>query len=178
MRISVFGLGYVGSVSAACLSRDGHEVIGVDLNQAKVDLIQRGRSPVVEPGLSELIAAGRARGNLQARNCAKSAVLETDISFICVGTPSHADGSLNLSHVERICEQIGSALRAKRGAHIVVVRSTMLPGTMRTIVIPTLEKVSGKRACADLGVCINPEFLREATAIFDYDNPPKIVIGA
>src|SRR5262249_31474114 len=178
MRISVFGLGYVGSVTAACLSRDGHDVIGVDLNQAKVDLIQRGRSPVVEPGLPELIAAGRAKGNLQARTCARSAVLETDISFICVGTPSHTDGSLNLSYVDRTCEQIGAALRAKQGFHIVVVRSTMLPGTMRTIVVPTLEKVSGRRACLDFGVCINPEFLREATAIFDYDNPPKIVIGA
>ncbi|TMQ72737.1 MAG: nucleotide sugar dehydrogenase [Candidatus Eisenbacteria bacterium] len=177
-RISVFGLGYVGSVSAACLSRDGHDVIGVDLNQAKVDLIQQGRSPIVEPGLSELIAAGRAQGTLQAWTCAKNAVLETDISFVCVGTPSHADGSLNLSQVKRTCEDIGDALRVKQGFHIVVVRSTMLPGTMRAIVVPTLEKVSGKRAGIEFGVCINPEFLREATAIFDYDNPPKIVIGA
>src|SRR5438105_5563189 len=156
MRISVFGLGYVGSVSAACLSRDGHDVIGVDLNQAKVDLIQQGRSPIVELGLSELIAAGRAKNNLQAQVCAKSAVLETDISFICVGTPSHADGSLNLSHVKRICEQIGAELREKQGFHIVVARSTMLPGTMRTLVVPTLEKTSGKRAGVDFGVCINP----------------------
>jgi GDP-mannose 6-dehydrogenase len=177
MRISIFGLGYVGSVAAACLSRDGNDVIGVDADTVKVDLINQGASPIVEPGLRELIAAGRQSGRLRATCDPAFAVYNSDLTFVCVGTPSRANGSLNLDYVSRACEQIGEALTGKSGFHVVVARSTMLPGTVRSVVIPALERGSGKRAGTGFGVCVNPEFLREGTAIYDFDNPPKTVIG-
>jgi GDP-mannose 6-dehydrogenase len=177
MRISIFGLGYVGAVSAGCLAKDGHEVIGVDPTEAKVDLINRGQTPIIESDIGEIIARAVKGKLLRATADIADAFNNSDLSLICVGTPSLANGGLDLSFVRRVCEQIGEQLRNKKTFHIVVVRSTMLPGTMRGVVIPTLEKVSGKTAGKDFGVCINPEFLREGTAVFDFYNPPKTVIG-
>lgn len=177
MRISVFGLGYVGAVSAACLARDGHSVIGVDPNQTKLDLINSGRSPIVEAGLEELIRAAVAAGRLRAVRDARTAIAESDLSLVCVGTPSEANGSLNLRYVEAVCKEIGACLAGKPGYHTVVMRSTILPGTMRNTVIPAIETASGGTAGRDFGICNNPEFLREGTAIADYDHPPKTVIG-
>src|SRR5260370_3732488 len=178
MRISIFGLGYVGSVSAECLARNGHQVIGVDSDRHKVDLINQGASPIIEPGLRELLSELAKGGGLGATTDVSDAVMNTDVSFVCVGTPSRENGSLNLDYVKRVCEQIGKVLAEKGAFHVVVARSTMLPGTVRSLVIPTLEEFSGKPIGSDYGVCVNPEFLREGTAIYDYDNPPKTVVGA
>lgn len=177
MRISVFGMGYVGVVCAACFARRGHEVIGVDVNAAKVADIRQGRAPIVEPGLSELLMEVAGRG-LQATTSVAEAIAGSDLSFIAVGTPSKPNGDLDLSHVREVCGQIGVALREKADGHIVVIRSTVLPGTLRDIVIPTLEASSGKRAGSGFRVAVNPEFLRECTAIQDFDNPPFTIIGA
>ena len=177
MKISIFGLGYVGAVSAGCLATDGHEVVGVDPNKTKVDLINEGKTPIIEKDIGEMIAAAVAAGRLRATTDVRQAVMDTDISLICVGTPSQLNGNLDLSYVRRVCEEIGSALRDKPAFHVVVARSTMLPGSMRNVVIPTLESYSGKQAGVDFGVCNNPEFLREGTAVYDYYHPPKTVIG-
>lgn len=177
MRISMFGLGYVGAVSAGCLARDGHEVIGVDPYQPKVDLINRGSTPVIEKEIGEIIGQAVASGALRATADAEEAVHTTELSMICVGTPSQLNGSLDLKYVRNVCEQIGAALKEKGGFHLVVARSTMLPGSMKAVVIPTLEEYSGKQAGVDFGVCNNPEFLREGTAVYDFDHPPKTVIG-
>ena len=177
MRISIFGLGYVGAVSAGCLASDGHQVIGVDPNQTKVDLINTGVSPIIENDIGEMIAKAVAAGTLRATTSVAAAVQGSDLSLICVGTPSQLNGNLDLSYVRRVCEEIGVALREKGSFHVVVARSTMLPGSMRNVVIPTLEQASGKTAGVDFGVCNNPEFLREGTAVFDYYHPPKTVIG-
>jgi GDP-mannose 6-dehydrogenase len=178
LKISIFGLGYVGAVSAGCLAHEGHDVIGVDPNPDKVGLVNAGRSPIIEHGLDAIIATAVEEGRLRAVAAAHAAVAATELSLICVGTPSCPNGSLDLGYVRRVCEQIGAALRTQRGFHVVVVRSTMLPGSVRELVIPTLEAQSGRRAGADFGVCINPEFLREGTAVSDFYNPPKTVIGA
>lgn len=178
MRISVFGLGYVGSVSAACLANEGHEVIGVDPNGPKVDLINDGKAPIVERDLAELVAETVARKCLRATTDAQEAIENTDFSFICVGTPSQANGNLELKYVRQVSLEIGRALRSLSDFHVVVARSTMLPGSMKSVVIPTLEEASEKRSGVDFGVCLNPEFLREGTAVADYRNPPKTVIGA
>jgi len=177
MRISIFGLGYVGAVSAGCLAKDGHSVIGVDPYQPKVDLINAGKTPVIEKDIGEIMQKAVADGLLIATQDVSRAVFDTDISLICVGTPSQTNGSLDLKYVRKVCEEIGAALKEKEGFHVVVARSTMLPGSMRSIVIPVLEASSGKQAGVDFGVCNNPEFLRESTAVFDYYNPPKTVIG-
>lgn len=177
MDVSIFGLGYVGAVSAACLATEGHNVIGVDPNQTKVDLINSGRTPIIEADIAEMIAAAVQSGHLSAMTEVHKAVHSSDISLICVGTPSQLNGNLDLSYVRRVCEQIGEGLREKNSHHVVVARSTMLPGSMRAVVIPTLEASSGKTAGVDFGVCTNPEFLREGTAVWDYYNPPKTVIG-
>lgn len=177
MRISIFGLGYVGAVSAGCLATDGHDVIGVDPNQTKVDLINKGVTPIIEKDIGEMIGATAASGKLRATTDVHEAVMGSDISLICVGTPSMLNGNLDLSYVRRVCEEIGAAIKDKPGFHVVVARSTMLPGSMRNVVIPTLEQASGKKATVDFGVCNNPEFLREGTAVYDYYNPPKTVIG-
>ncbi len=177
LDISIFGLGYVGAVSAGCLASDGNHVIGVDPNPAKVEMINAGRSPIVEDRMEEIIAAGVASKALRATTSADDAVKVSDISLICVGTPSQNNGSLDLRYVKRVCEEIGEALREKRSYHVVVARSTMLPGSMRELVIPTLQEASGLTAGVDFGVCINPEFLRESTAVSDYYHPPKTVIG-
>ncbi len=177
MRISVFGLGYVGSVSAGCLADDGHEVVGVDPLPAKVDLINRGQSPIIETDIGEIIAATAKAGRLRATSDPVQAIRETELSFVCVGTPSQANGNLDLRYIRRICEQIGEALKSKSTRHTIVIRSTILPGTMHKIVIPTLEEFSGKKAAVDFGVCNNPEFLREGSAVKDFRCPPKTVIG-
>lgn len=178
MKISIFGLGYVGVVSAACLARDGHEVLGVDINTTKVGMINDGLSPIVEPGLSELIAEGRRNERLSASADAASAIDGAQVSFVCIQTPSAANGSLDLRYVVRVAEEIGSALRGKTDFHVVVFRSTMLPTTMERLVMPMLEERSGKKAGVDFGVAYHPEFLREGTAIKDYSQPPRTVIGA
>lgn len=177
MRISIFGLGYVGAVSAGCLAGDGHEIIGVDPNQTKVDLINKGSSPIIEKDIGEMIAVASADRLLRATGDVREAVMGSDMSLICVGTPSQSNGNLNLSHVRMVCEQIGAAIKDKNAFHVVAARSTMLPGSMRNVVIPTLEEFSGKQAGTGFGVCNNPEFLREGTAVYDYYNPPKTVIG-
>jgi len=178
MKISIFGLGYVGCVSAACFARDGHEVIGVDVSSIKVDIINGGRSPIVEPGIDELIRRAVEAGRLRATIDAAEAVHGSDVSLVCVGTPSHANGSLDLTYVKRACQQIGEALATKPRYHIVVARSTMLPGTVEQTLVPTLEVYSGKRAGRDFGVAINPEFLREGTSVYDFDHPPFTLVGA
>jgi GDP-mannose 6-dehydrogenase len=177
MKISVLGLGYVGAVSAGCLARDGHEVIGVDPERVKVDLINSGRSPIIEKDIGGIIAEQAAAGRLSATTDLESAVRNTDLALVCVGTPSMPNGGIDLRYVRRVCEQIGRVIATHPGAPVIVMRSTMLPGSMREVVIPTLEKFSGKRAGEEFGVCINPEFLREGTAVHDYYHPPKTVIG-
>jgi GDP-mannose 6-dehydrogenase len=177
LKISVFGLGYVGAVSAGCLAYEGHDVVGVDPVQTKVDLINRGQSPIVETDLGEIITATSKAGRLRASGDPSQAIRETELSLVCVGTPSQANGNLDLRYIRRICEQIGEALKSKNGRHTVVIRSTILPGTMRKIVIPLLEKFSGKNAAVEFGVCNNPEFLREGSAVNDFRCPPKTVIG-
>src|SRR5258706_1027968 len=177
MKLSVWGLGYVGTVSAGCLAEEGHEVIGVDSEPAKVDLVNAGKPRINEKDIGQIIERQVAAGRLSATTDAAVAVRQTDLYLICVGTPSRSNGDIELSYVRRVCEQIGTALRDHQGAPVVVIRSTMLPGTMRNVVIPTLEACSGRRAGDEFGVCINPEFLREGTAVHDLFHPPKTVIG-
>ncbi len=177
MKLSIFGLGYVGSVSAALFADAGHSVLGVDPNRDKVDLINDGRPPVVEAGLSELVAKAAASGRLSAMQEGRQAVHDTELSIICVGTPSNHNGSLDLTYLRRVCQEIGAALADKDDYHVVVIRSTMLPGTMESVVVPTLQEHSGKSAGDDFGVCVNPEFLREGSAVHDFLHPPKTVIG-
>jgi len=177
VNISIFGLGYVGAICAGCLANDGHMVVGVDLVASKVDLLNRGLSPIVEDEIGAIIAGNVRSGRLRATQSATEAILETDLSFVCVGTPSQSNGNLDLRYIQRICEEIGEELRLKASHHVVIIRSTILPGTMKGLVIPTLEKVSGKRAGVDFGVCANPEFLREGSSVRDFRSPPKTVIG-
>ena len=177
MKISIFGLGYVGTVSAGCLAREGHEVIGVDPVRTKVDLVNAGRSPVIEAEIGEIIATAVKSGSLRATADQDQALRETELSFVCVGTPSQVNGNLDVAYVRRVCELIGQTLKTKSTRHTVVIRSTILPGTMHGIVIPVLEEYSGKKAGVDFGVCNNPEFLREGSAVMDFNFPPKIVIG-
>src|SRR5947209_4728783 len=176
--ISVFGLGYVGTVTAACLAHKGNSVVGVDLSPSKVEALQSGRSPVVEPRVSELVAECTKACRLHATSDAASAVRKTDISFLCVGTPSLRNGKLDLGHIEPVCCQIGEALKEKDSFHLVVLRSTVLPGTAESIVVPTLEEASGRRMGKDFGVCVNPEFMREGTAVADFLEPAMTIIGA
>jgi len=177
LRVSIFGLGYVGTVSAGCLAKDGHEVVGADPVRTKVDLINSGQSPIIETTIGEIITSAVRSGLLRATEDVGEAIRETDLSFVCVGTPSQNNGNLDLHFVRRVCEQIGRALGQKAERHVVVIRSTILPGTMHTLVIPTLEEFSGKKAGVDFGVCHNPEFLREGSAVEDFYHPPKTVIG-
>ena len=177
MKISIFGMGYVGAVSAGCLAGEGHEIVGVDPVQTKVDLINQGQTPIIEKDIGQLIRTGIENGRLRATTSAEEAVHATDISFVCVGTPSQLNGNLDLKYIRRVCEKIGNAIQSKARRHVVVIRSTILPGTMRDVVIPVLEESSGLKAGKDFGVCNNPEFLREGTAVYDFHNPPKTVIG-
>src|SRR5258707_11543788 len=170
-------MGYVGTVSAGCLAQNGHEVIGVDPVRAKVDLINAGQSPIIEAEIGKVISEAVKSGRLRATDNQDEAINQTELSFVCVGTPSQNNGNLDLTYIRRVCELIGRALKNKRARHTVVIRSTILPGTMRDIVIPTLEEYSGKKAGTDFGVCNNPEFLREGSAVMDFNFPPKTVIG-
>lgn len=177
MNIAVFGLGYVGCVSTACFARDGHRVIGVDINPEKIESIRAGQSPIIEPGLDDLVQQGVEAGRIEATDDAGYAVGRADVAMICVGTPSHPNGSLDLTYVERVSQDVGRALADKSPYTVIVVRSTMLPGSAQERVIPILESTSGKQAGEDFGFCVNPEFLREGTAIPDFDHPPYTVIG-
>jgi GDP-mannose 6-dehydrogenase len=176
--VSIFGLGYVGSVTGACLARLGHRVLGVDINPEKVMILESGHSPIVEPGLQDIVAYENKACRLHATTDTKSAVLHSEISLICVGTPSQRNGKLDLSHIDRVCHEIGEALRQKNEFHLVVLRSTILPGTTESVIIPILEAASGKRAGSDFAVCFNPEFIREGTAVADFFEPPFTVLGA
>jgi GDP-mannose 6-dehydrogenase len=177
MKITVFGLGYVGAVSAGCLARHGHQVIGVDVNPRKVASVNDGQAPVLEPGLPEAIAEAVESGRLRATQDAAEAVGASDVSLVCVGTPSGSQGSLDLTAMERVCTDIGAALPATERRHTVVIRSTVLPGTTEEVVIPALERSSGLRAGRDFGVAVNPEYLREGSGVADFDSPEKTVIG-
>lgn len=178
MRISVIGIGYVGAVTSACLSSEGHKVIAVDKDFRKISCIADGRSPIVEKNLEDLISRSLQAGRLEATQDICYAVMNSDMTLIAVGTPSLEDGSLNLAYIEAACREIGEALQKKDGFHSVVLRSTVIPGTGQNIAIPTLEKTSGKIMGKDFGFAVNPEFLREGSAVDDFFNPPKIVIGA
>ena len=178
MDIAIFGLGYVGAVSAACLSKAGHTVVGVDLNEGKVELINAGKSPVFERGVDQMIAQAVAEGRLRATTDPRAAICDSELALVCVGTPSRGNGDLDLSHVRRVCRDIAEALRTKVGFVAIVIRSTILPGTLRNTIIPTLEGGSGKKAGRDFGVGFFPEFLRESTAVDDFYHPPKVVIAA
>ena len=178
MRISIYGLGYVGAVSLGCLVRDGHDLIGVDIDQTKLDLIKDGKPPIVEEGMSELSELVANSGRLQVTTDANYALQNTDLSFICVGTPSLANGGQDLGAMIRLSEQLGEALKEKDSYHILVVRSTIVPGAVEDTITPILEKHSGKTCGKDFDVCFQPEFLREGSSIKDYDNPPMTVVGS
>ncbi|WP_422049394.1 nucleotide sugar dehydrogenase [Shimia sp.] len=177
-NISIFGIGYVGVVAAACLAKDGHKVIAVDVDRGKIDAINAAISPIVENGLDALVKEVVEAGRLEATDDVQYAINHSDASFVCVGTPSAADGSVGLKYVESACENIGRAIAAKPSFHSVIIRSTIVPGSTEGTCIPTLERFSGKSAGADFGVGYYPEFLRESTAIEDYYDPGLIVFGA
>ncbi|MEP6657198.1 MAG: nucleotide sugar dehydrogenase [Betaproteobacteria bacterium] len=178
MDISIFGLGYVGAVSLACLARDGHRVIGVDIDPAKLALIRDGRTPVVEEGMIDLMAAAAASGRVQVTSDVREAVLESEVSLICVGTPSASNGSQDQTAILGLARDIGRVLRAKTEPHVLVFRSTLAPGTVEDVIRPLVEKESGKRDGQDFHLCFQPEFLREGTSIRDYDKPPFTIVGA
>ncbi len=175
--ISIFGLGYVGAVTAACFASRGYRVIGVDPNPLKVDRIQSGLSPIVEAEIQEIITAAKSAGLITATLDATEAILNSDISFISVGTPSQRNGKLDLSHIRNVCTDIGRSLKQKSSFHWIVLRSTVLPGTTESVAVPAIEAASGKKAGLDFQVCFNPEFLREGTAVSDFFNPPFTVVG-
>lgn len=176
--VSVFGLGYVGCVTAACLADRGFGIVGVDVAESKVALLNAGQATIVEEGIADLVRRGHAAGRLRATTSVADAVASTDVSLICVGTPSLPNGNLNLEYVERVSAQIGEALAGKATRHTVVVRSTVFPGTTASLVRPALERASGKRAGADFGLSMNPEFLREGSSIRDFYAPPFTIVGA
>lgn len=178
MKISVFGLGYVGAVSMVCLARDGHDVVGVDVDPIKLDLLRSGRSPIVEEGIQELTRDVVASGRVTVTADVAAAIEATELSFVCVGTPSSQNGSQNLDAIRSVMKSIGEALARKPGFHVVVLRSTVQPGTLAGVVKPILETASGKKVDADFGLCFQPEFLREGSSIKDYDRPPLTIVGA
>jgi GDP-mannose 6-dehydrogenase len=177
-RISIFGLGYVGAVSLACLARDGHEMTGVDIDPAKLEMLRRGQAPIVETGIQELTRNVVRTGKVTVTDSVHDAILATDVSLVCVGTPARANGSQNLDAITRIAEQIGAVLPDKTTHHVIVIRSTVKPGTVEEVVQPALEAASGLKAGVDFSLCFQPEFLREGTSIHDYDHPPISVVGA
>lgn len=176
--ISIFGLGYVGSVMAACFAHQGHRVIGVDVNPAKVEMLDSGRSPIIEAQMDELVSEGHQSCRLHATTDVGAAVEETQITFVCVGTPSQRSGKLDVSHVENVSREIGHALRRKSGYHWIVIRSTLIPGTTESVVIPLIQEFSGKCTGEDFTVGYNPEFMREGTAVADFFEPPYTVLGS
>ena len=178
MKISIFGLGYVGAVSLACLARDGHQVIGVDIDPDKLTLIREGRTPVVEEGMVDLMASAAASGRVSVTNDVGAAIQSSDLSFICVGTPSAANGSQDQGALIRVTRAIGAALRAKSTPHLVAYRSTVVPGTVEETLCSILESESGKRAGEGFDVVFQPEFLREGSSIRDYDNPSFTIVGS
>ena len=178
LAISVFGLGYVGSVSAACFASMGHRVVGVDLSAAKVEMVENGRSPIIEARMNELVAEGNRSCRLHATTDSAAAVLGSDVSFVCVGTPSLRNGKLDLSHIEKVAREIGAALKQKKSGHTFVLRSTVLPGTTESVLVPILERESGRRAGIDFAVIYNPEFMREGSAVADFLQPPYTILGA
>jgi len=178
MNISIFGLGDVGTVSLGCLARDGHRVIGVDLDPTKQALIRAGKTPIIEADMQELIAHGVKSGRIEVTDDAVDAVHRTDLSFMCVGTPARPNGSQDLAAIERLSTQLGDALKTKHDHHLVVIRSTVFPGTVEGVIQPLLETHAGKRAGVDFSLCFQPEFLREGSSIRDYDHPPYTVVGA
>jgi GDP-mannose 6-dehydrogenase len=177
MRVAVIGLGYVGTTTAACLAARGHEILGVDVNAVKAEMIGRGESPVIEDGIAERLTAAVGQGRLRATTSAARVAAETDVSLVCVGTPSRPNGSLDLDHLVHAVETVGRSLGGSDRYHVVAIRSTMLPGTVDGILIPALERTSGRRAGHDFGVCANPEFLREGDAVRDFEDPPFTLIG-
>ena len=177
MDIAIFGLGYVGSVSAACLAAGGHRVVGVDVDSRKLDMIRRGQAPVAEPGLDELLGRMVAAGRITVTEDTAAAVAQASVSLVCVGTPSLRNGSLDSTYLQRVIEAIGQALAQSTSYHVVAVRSTLLPGVLANRLIPLLERASGRRCGENLGVCVNPEFLREGSAIRDFEQPPFTIIG-
>lgn len=176
-RVSVFGLGYVGCVSAACLSESGNEIVGVDVNATKVAMVNAGTSPIVEERVGELFARAARAGRLRATTSVAEAIHQTSVSLVCVGTPSRHNGAIDLSHITRVCEEIGGALRTKDTWHTVAFRSTMIPGTTECLLTGLLETASGKEAGVDFGIVMNPEFLREGTAVRDFRQPPFTLVG-
>ena len=176
-RISIFGLGYVGAVSLACLARDGHQVTGVDIDPVKLELIRNRKSPILEEGIQELMRDVVNSGRVTVTNDAMQAMQDTELSFVCVGTPSAANGSQDLTAILRLTEQIGAALKLKDEFHTIVIRSTVQPGTVEEKIEPILERASGKKSGVDFGVCFQPEFLREGSSIRDYDHPPYTIVG-
>ncbi len=177
-RVAVFGMGYVGCVTAACLARDGHQVIGVDVDSQKIDRVNAGDPPVSEPGLPEILRSAIAQGRLKATANLEAAVDGSDLALVAVGTPSADSGAVNTTAVERVVRSIGERLRGSSRSYTVVLRSTLLPGILEDRLIPILLEASGRKLGDELRVCNNPEFLRESTAIRDYDQPPFIVVGA
>jgi GDP-mannose 6-dehydrogenase len=178
LSVSIFGLGYVGSVSAACFASLGHKVVGVDVSRNKVEMLDSGRSPIIEARMNELVGEANRACRLHATADSTAAVLGSDISFICVGTPSLRNGKLDLSHIEKVAGEIGAALRQKNSHHLVVLRSTVLPGTTESVLLPILERESGKQAGTDFTVCYNPEFMREGSAVADFLEPPYTILGS
>lgn len=178
LTVTVLGMGYVGCVSAACLAESGHDVIGVDVSEIKLRALTEGRPPVQEPGLAELISQATASGRLRVTTNVAEAVRTSDISLICVGTPSQPHGGIDLSHVQHVCRQIGEGLATREAGHVVVLRSTVVPGTTEDLLIPLIEKASGKKAGSHFHAAFNPEFLRESSAVSDFRRPPMIVVGS
>jgi GDP-mannose 6-dehydrogenase len=177
-RISIFGLGYVGAVSLACLTRDGHDVIGVDIDPTKLELLRNGQAPIVETGIQELMQAVVRGGTVRVSDNVREAILSTDVSFVCVGTPARPNGNQDLGAITRIAEQIGAAISEKQTRHVIVIRSTVRPGTVHEIIRPAIEASSGLMAGRDFSLCFQPEFLREGTSIHDYDHPPLTIVGS
>ena len=175
--ISVFGLGYVGAVSLACLARDGHSMVGVDIDHSKLELLRRGQAPIVETGIQELTRAVMQSNSVRVTDSVRDAILATELSFVCVGTPASANGNQDLTAITRIGEQIGAVLTEKDSRHVIVIRSTVKPGTIEEVIQPALERASGLKAGRDFSLCFQPEFLREGTSINDYDHPPLTIVG-
>jgi len=177
MNVSIFGLGYVGAVSLGCLARDGHAVVGVDLDQTKLDLIRQGATPIIEEGMEELMSHAGSCGRVDVTDNPMDGVHRSEVSFVCVGTPARSNGSQDLSAIRRLSEQVGKARKSKVGYHVFVIRSTVFPGTVEEIITPIIEEHSGKQKGQDFDVCFQPEFLREGSSIKDYDHPPLTVVG-